>query len=105
MAREKDKRVGILGAISDWLKLLALIVLAAEAFLTTVVVRTGQADPYAIWGIGLLGLIVIGLFYDRYLQSRLVSGDRSIEPEPGFELGIALGNFSSAAEKLQADED
>ena len=63
--------MGILRAISDWLKLLALIVLVMEAFLTTVILKTGQANPYAYLGIGLLGLIVVGLFYDRYLESRL----------------------------------
>lgn len=67
--RKRPVKNGILNAISDWLKLLALIVLVAEAFLTAIVFMTGRADPYAALGIGLLGVIVAGFFYDRYLQS------------------------------------
>jgi len=72
--QQSESRSGILSAISDWLKLLGLIVLVAEAFLTTVIVKTGQPDPYVSLGIGLLGLIVIGLFYDRYIQARIPRG-------------------------------
>jgi hypothetical protein len=72
--QQSETRAGILSAISDWLKLLGLIVLVAEAFLTTVIVKTGQADPYVTLGIGLLGLIVMGLFYDRYIQAGIPQG-------------------------------
>jgi hypothetical protein len=72
--QQSESRAGILSAISDWLKLLGLIVLVAEAFLTTVIVKTSQPDPYVTLGIGLVGLIVIGLFYDRYIQARIPRG-------------------------------
>lgn len=73
--QQSENRAGILRAISDWLKLLGLIVLAAEAFLTAAILKTGQADPYVSYGIGLFGLIVIGLFYDRYLQVKAPRSD------------------------------
>ena len=70
MQAERGSWLGIIDAISDWLKLLALIVLVTEAFLTAVIIRTGEALPYTYLGIGLSGLIVVGLFYDRRLSSR-----------------------------------
>lgn len=70
MGDETESRAGVLSQVSDWLKLLALIVLATEALLTAVVVKTGEPDPYIALGLTLLGLIVVGVFFDRYLQSR-----------------------------------
>ena len=68
---QSQDRPRILAAISDWLKLLALVVLVLEAFLFLVVFKTGTAEWYVvILGVGALALIIIGLFYDRYLQSK-----------------------------------
>ena len=82
-----DKRgswIGIINVVSDWLKLLALIVLVTDVFLIAVIAITREASPYAYLGIGLFGLIVVGLFYDRRLGPRpaVVERDDPMDEEP-----------------------
>jgi hypothetical protein len=81
MPRTTEKRVAILGAVSDWLKLLALIVLASEALLVFAYSSTKEGDrgrPYFVpLMIGLFTVIVVGVFFDRWLSSRSGSQSRS----------------------------
>ncbi len=71
-ASKGGERVSILAAVSDWMKLLALIVLSGEALLTVAYSATKSDDPMRSYlfpiMIALLGLIVLGLFFDRWLQ-------------------------------------
>ena len=66
----------ILDAVSDWLKLLALIVLAAEGLLAAAYRYGDQNDPFRRYYfplmIGLLVLIVLGLLLDRVLASKVL---------------------------------
>jgi hypothetical protein len=66
----------ILDAVSDWLKLLALIVLAAESLLAAAYRYGDQNDPfrrnYFPLMIGLLVLIVLALVLDRVLASKVL---------------------------------
>jgi hypothetical protein len=81
--RPEKGRVSILGAVSDWLKLLALIVLVSEASLPVAYRFTKENDrmrPYFLpLMIGLLIVIVVGVFFDRWLSSRPHSQLRSAE--------------------------
>jgi hypothetical protein len=67
----------ILDAVSDWLKLLALIVLAAESLLAAAYRYGDQNDPFRRYYfplmIGLLVLIVLALVLDRVLASKVCS--------------------------------
>lgn len=60
----------ILNSISDWLKLLGLIVLISEAVIIIAMVQTPKDSPLYIWYpivmICFLIIIVIGLFWDRH---------------------------------------
>src|SRR5262249_53355126 len=73
VAKQIKERVNILDAVSTWLKLLGLIVLAVEAVLILTVVVSSASDPLHGWHIPLMllffSLIVIGLFFDRYIQA------------------------------------
>lgn len=66
-------RAGILKQVSDWLKLLALTVLVAEAVLVYAMSTCPASNPvkwmYPFLMVLFLALIVVGLFYDR-VQSR-----------------------------------
>lgn len=69
-----ESRGGVLRAVSDWLRLLALIVLVGEGILVTMTLRGGSNDPlkpyYFAGVIGLLVVIVIAVLLDRYWESR-----------------------------------
>jgi hypothetical protein len=69
-----EKRASILNEISDWLKLLALIVLAGESLLGVAYYFTDPAEPFRKYYfplmVGLFALIVAGLFLDRALLVR-----------------------------------
>ena len=76
-----ETRASIIDAVSNWLKLLALIVLVGEALLLTAYYSTDHGDPgrkfYFPLMIGFLALIVVGLFADRLLSSREPHGQPS----------------------------
>jgi hypothetical protein len=100
-------RVAILNQISDWLKLLALIVLTGEVLLTVTYRSTKQDDPMRPYFfplmIGLLAFIVVGVFFDRWASR----GDARPR-DGGARTGIALAtrwNFKSGTtqEELHLD--
>jgi len=64
----KESRAGILGVIDTRLKLLALIVLVTEPVLIGIGVKTDSLILPVV-GIGLLALIIVGLFYESYLTA------------------------------------
>lgn len=76
------ERKSLISSISDWLKLLALIILVAEAVFVAIIVRTGRIEPYATYCFILFLIIVIGLFFDRYLQLRLKNQTIIEVPKP-----------------------
>ena len=69
-----ESRGSVLSAVSNWLKLLALTVVAAETTLGVAYLSTDRADParkyYFPLAIGFLALIVAGVFLDRALSTR-----------------------------------
>src|SRR5438067_1373055 len=79
MAHRKGDRAGVLHAVSNWLKLLGLIVLAAEAVLIVGLTSGSASSPMKGWYIPLmltfLCVIVVGLFLDRHAQLRLGAND------------------------------
>ena len=81
--QDEKSRVAILAAVSDWLKLLALIVLAAEAMLAVAYRSTKESDPMRPYFVpsmlGLFAIIVVGVFFDRWLSSRQPAQIRSAE--------------------------
>jgi len=74
-----QNRSNILDAVSDWIKLLALIVLVAEGILIVVMTQTPDTYQYKAFYpviiVILLVIIVIGVFFDRYLQRPNVKRD------------------------------
>ncbi|MBD8489933.1 hypothetical protein IFO69_14345 [Echinicola sp. CAU 1574] len=69
---EKEKRASILSEISDWLKLLGLVVLVGEAIIILAMNLTPKDHPmsswYPVFMLIFLVIIVIGVFIDRYHQ-------------------------------------
>ena len=69
-----ESRSSILAAISDWLKLLGLTVIAAEGILAVAYFSTDRSDPvrkyYFPLALGFLALIVAGVFFDRAMSTR-----------------------------------
>ncbi len=69
MGENKEKRSSILNAISDWLKLVGLVVLVVEALLLLAMALTPVEDPifkwYPITMILLAILVIVLLFFDR----------------------------------------
>jgi hypothetical protein len=72
LAPRAEGRVGMLVAVSDWLKLLALMVLSAEAVLGLLLARCNADDPLRPWFLvsmlAFFALITVGIFFDRYVQ-------------------------------------
>lgn len=64
-----EKRTGILSAVSNWLKLLALIVLVGEAVIIAAMGLTPSSHPlfswYPLFMLLFLVVIVVGVFIDR----------------------------------------
>lgn len=79
-----ESRIKIIGAISDWLKLLALVVLIAEVAILAAMKLTPPEKSihsyYPIFLLGFLVIVVLGIFFDRYLSSKKVA-DR-LESDP-----------------------
>jgi hypothetical protein len=74
MSGLSEAKSSILNAVSDWIKLLALLALVGEG---VILVAMGLAPEesslrpwYAVMMFLLLVTIVVGVFFDRYLQSR-----------------------------------
>lgn len=69
----EKERAGILAGISDWLKLVGLVVLVAEGVILAAIAVAGPGDDlqplYSLF-FSLLLVIVVGVFFDRYQQSR-----------------------------------
>lgn len=74
MSTHEKFRSRILDQISDWLKLLGLVVLVAEAGILTAMGLTPEGNPlhpwYPVFMLLFLAMIVVGLFFDRYLESQ-----------------------------------
>lgn len=85
---EKDRK-GILSEISNWLKLLGLIVLVSESVIIAAMSTTPKDQAihkwYPLFMLLFLLVIVVGLFVDRYLKRRsdeilkLKLGDKEVE--------------------------
>ncbi len=69
-----ESKASIISAVSDWLKLLALIIVVADGLLAVAYYSTKDSDPFRKYYfplmIGLFALIVVGVFLDRLLSSR-----------------------------------
>ncbi|WP_420577892.1 hypothetical protein [Ekhidna sp.] len=79
----KKERSSIIESISNWLKLLALIVLVGEAVIIYAMTQTTPNNAiypiYPIIMIFLLCLIIVGLFVDRYWERKSEKLSISIE--------------------------
>lgn len=87
-----EPRTSIINAVSDWLRLLALIVLAGETLLGVAYHFTGPTEPvrkyYFPLMIGFFALIVVGLFVDRALSGR--RGNEHVALSPGISRQVFL---------------
>lgn len=67
-----ENKKGIIDSISNWLKLLALVVLVAEAVMITAMSMTPDSSPlknwYPVFMLLFLLVPVIGLFFDRQME-------------------------------------
>jgi hypothetical protein len=94
-----ENRIGVLGAISDWLKLLALVVLVCEAVIIIAMRTTPESNPLAAWYpvfmILLLLVVVVGVFVDRFAQlttERIQKVLATLDPSDRREaLGMLIG--------------
>jgi hypothetical protein len=109
MAETKAGRKSILGAVSDWLKLLALIVLVAEAVILIAMQITPSDSPiypwYPVFMLLFLVVIVVGVFVDRSGERKTVtlgSGDQTLTVNPRLEKIEGIQNLPSA-DQLHAD--
>lgn len=79
----KNSRKGIIAEISDWLKLLALVVLVAEAAIIAAMKLTPTNNAihawYPVFMLVFLVVIVAALFFDRHQQSASSSSEMSIK--------------------------
>jgi hypothetical protein len=70
----KEERTSIINSISDWLKLLALIVLVAEVVVLAAMLATPSEKPiyivYPVVMILLLVVVIVAVFFDRYLERK-----------------------------------
>ncbi len=76
--------MGILSSLSDWLKLLGLIVLVAEATILTAIAtdfETSFKGWYPVAMLLFLAVIVIGIFIDRKQPSRVIPNLSTNIPE------------------------
>jgi len=110
---DKDLRPGILSAISDWLKLLALIVLVAEGVILAAMRMTpaenAVAPLYPVFMLLFLLLIVAGVIFDRYLAFRksedelsMQIGDKKLSV-PGKQLNVVSPPTGALPETLYVD--
>jgi hypothetical protein len=105
----KTNRKGILGAVSDWLKLLALIVLVAEAVILIAMRITPSDNPiypwYPVFMLLFLVVIVVGVFVDRSGERKTVtlgSGEQALTVTPRVEK-IEGGQNLPSSDHLHAD--
>lgn len=67
-----ENRKGIIDSVSNWLKLLALVVLVAEAVMLTAMSITPDSNPqknwYPVFMLLFLLVPVVGLFFDRQME-------------------------------------
>lgn len=95
-----QSKVGILAAVSDWLKLLALVVLVAEGMIIVAMQLTPDTNPlkqwYPVFMLLFLIIVVVGVFIDRFTQTKL-----------GSELTLAVGEREISVEtnKIRAATD
>ena len=101
---DKKSRTGILGAISDWLKLLALIVLVAEAVIFAAMKMTPKThsiyDWYPIFLLVFLIPVVVGIFLDRYWQIKQTEKIQTLNLEEK-SLSVDTSNMTMPSERLQ----
>lgn len=105
MNDKKEKRENIINSISSWLKLLGLIVLAVESVLITGISLSSENDPLKGWYIPLMlvffSLIVVGLFFDRYIQFK--SFEKVEEHKSNFR-GNTIGDFKQEFSELEYNQ-
>ena len=77
MGKKKHSWASILNSVSDWYKLLGLIVLVVESVLVLFYLKSSEVDPWRGWYFPLMliffSVIVIGIFIDRYAQTKITS--------------------------------
>lgn len=77
VGNHKVERASILEAVSDWLKLLALVVLVSEGFLLAAMSLGPADDPlrgyYPLLMLVLLLVVVVGIFVDRAGERRTLA--------------------------------
>lgn len=102
-AINKDSRLNILSAVSDWLKLLALTVLVAESIIIVAMQITPQSNPIAPWYplfmLLFLVVVVIGVFVDRYLGRKTPQDELTLR-SGDLLVPVNTTNLSIPKEKL-----
>lgn len=78
-----ETRSGILAAVSNWMRLLALVVLVAEAAILAAMKLTPATSPihqwYVVFMLAFLFVVVVGVFADRFLQHRAGKDDLTLD--------------------------
>jgi len=91
-----EGRASVIAAVSDWLKLLALVVLVTEGVIIIAMRMTPESNPLARWYplfmLLFLVVVVVGVFVDRYLQTKLTRPS---------ELTLSLGDKKVTVETSQ----
>lgn len=105
---DKESRSGILSAVSDWIKLLALIVLVGEAVILAAIGLTPATHPLATWYpvfmLLFLLVVVAGVVFDRYLSHR--SGLRDLTVPVGDKaLTVSGKQFQEVAPSTATDPE
>lgn len=79
--KDNTGRAKIIAQVSDWLKLLSLIVLSLEIILTIILFNTDKADPLrtitVISMFGLILIIVLGFYFEKYLNNKQYREDNN----------------------------
>ncbi|HEY0736753.1 MAG TPA: hypothetical protein VGD69_17675 [Herpetosiphonaceae bacterium] len=100
---KNENRSSILDAVSDWIKLLALVVLVAEGILIVAMTQTPDTNEYKVFYpvmiVLLLVIIVIGIFFDRFTQRPSIK--RTSKEVTNFE--NIISNFGSINDKEISD--
>ena len=100
---DKNGRTGVLNAVSNWLKLVALIVLVAEAMILAAMKLTPETNPLSSWYplfmLFFLLVVIVGVFFDRYTQTKIKS-QLTLELEDR-RVTVETANLTRTAGELQ----
>ncbi|MHA2066991.1 MAG: hypothetical protein ACXABY_21705 [Candidatus Thorarchaeota archaeon] len=102
---------GILAAISTWLQLLGLVVLAAEAVILAAIAVTPESNPLAPWYpvfmLLFLLVLIFGVFFDRFTERRshLLVSTEGISSELREPISVEMSSKSITKREVEKKLD